>query len=85
MEHTITVDFPDNLALSLRMNNEEFSDEVRTMAIIKLYELGKISSGIASKSLSMNRIDFLEMLVRYKVSYIDEDSGNDIDMSIKFE
>ena len=51
MKHTISVDFPENIALSLKMNDDEFSREIRILAIIKLYELGKISSGIAAKSL----------------------------------
>jgi len=82
MEHAIYVDFPDNIAISLKMDKKEFSEEVKTLAIIKLYELGKISSGVASKSLSMSRIDFLELLSKYNVSFFDEESINDIEMGL---
>ncbi len=78
MQHTISVDFPDNIALSLKMNETEFSKEMKILAVIKLYELGKISSGLAAKTLSISRIDFLELLGKYDISFIDEDSLGDL-------
>ena len=36
--------------------------------MIKLYELGKISSGMAAKVLDISRVDFIELLGKYKVS-----------------
>lgn len=38
--------------------------------MIKLFELGKISSGTAASVLGMTRIDFLELLARYNVSIL---------------
>lgn len=71
---TIQVDFPTDLAFSLRMQKGEFEQEMLKMAIIKLYELGKISSGVAARILGLTRLAFYEMLSRYKV-----DIYNDLD------
>jgi len=38
------------------------------MSIIKLYELGKISSGVAASVLNISRVEFIELLGKYRVS-----------------
>ncbi len=53
------MDIPDEL----KLDEEEF----KTAAIVKLYELGKISSGKAAKLLGISRIEFLDLLSEYKV------------------
>lgn len=77
MGKTINIEYPASLANSLKMNKDDFSVEVKTSALVKLYELGKISSGLAAKTLGVNRVDFLDLLAKYKVSiydYPDSDS-----------
>lgn len=69
MKQQISVQYPESLAFSLKMENEEFVNEMKIISIVKLYELGKISSGLAAKLLNVNRIDFLELLNKYNVSY----------------
>ncbi len=71
MEHSISINYPETLAFSLKMNTVEFQKEMKIMSLVKLYELGKISSGFASKLLKISRIDFLELLGKYNVSYFD--------------
>jgi len=61
------------------LSEKEFEKEFKTAAVIKLYERGKISSGIASKLLQVSRLDFLNMLYDYKVSYL----GDDIEEILK--
>ncbi len=53
------MDIPDEL----KLDEKEF----KTAAIVKLYELGKISSGKAAKLLGISRIEFLDLLSEYKV------------------
>ena len=55
----IVINLPDELKLK--------EEEVKTATIVKLYELGKISSGKAAKLLGMSRIEFLDLLGKYKV------------------
>ncbi len=77
MEHQISIKYPERLAHSLKMGNVEFAKEIKTISIVKLYELGKISSGLASKILGLSRIDFLELLKKYNVSYF-KDTENEL-------
>ncbi|WP_029522478.1 UPF0175 family protein [Persephonella sp. KM09-Lau-8] len=55
----LIMDIPDEL----KLDEKEF----KTAAIVKLYELGKISSGKAAKLLGISRIEFLDLLSEYKV------------------
>ena len=78
MERQITVTYPESLAYSLKLADKEFENEIKTVSIIKLYELGKISSGTASKILDMNRIDFIEKTGKYKVSIFGFSDENEL-------
>ena len=69
----ISVSYPESLAFSLKMQKAEFEQEIKTASLVKFYELGKISSGLAAKILGISRIDFLDRLAAYGVSvYADE-------------
>lgn len=78
----LTLEFPSFLALSLKMDKDEFLKEVKILAIVKMYELGKISSGTAAKVLDVHRLDFLELLSKYKVSYMDSLTEKDLDREL---
>jgi predicted HTH domain antitoxin len=74
---TIHVNFPKDLAFTLKMGENEFGNEMKKLAIIKLFELGRISSGMASAILGLDRIVFLDILGKYNVSiynYADNDT-----------
>ena len=79
MEHLISINYPESLAFSLKMENQEFKSEMKTLSLIKLYELGKISSGFAAKLLDMSRIDFLDLLEKYNVSYLHKGFENELE------
>ncbi len=80
MAQLISIEYPDYLANSMRLNKEEFGKEVKLSALIKLFELGKVSSGIAAKVLDISRIEFLELLSKYNVSMLhSEDLEEDIE------
>jgi len=51
------------------MQDNEFIQEMQKLAIIKLYELGKISSSMAAKILNLTRVDFVELINKYQVSF----------------
>lgn len=73
MSNTISKEYPNFLANSMRMNESDFENEIKISGLVKLFELGKISTGIASKLLGISRIDFLELLEKYKVSFLNFD------------
>lgn len=73
MGQFISVDYPEFLANAMRMNKEDFEQEVKISALVKLFELGKVSSGTAAKVLQISRLEFLELLEKYQVSFIETD------------
>lgn len=80
MAETIKIDYPRFLANSMRMDSEEFGQEMKISALVKLFELGKVSSGTAAKVLNISRLEFLNLLGKYKVSYLAvEDLGEDLE------
>jgi predicted HTH domain antitoxin len=69
MERQILVTYPESLAFSLKMGNREFENEMKTISVVKLYEMGKISSGKAAELLKVTRLAFLNLLSLYNVSF----------------
>lgn len=82
MKGVINIEYPESLANSLRLKGKDFENEMKISALVKLFELGKVSSGTAAKVLGLTRLDFLELLAKYKVSpfgqYDIDDLNNDI-------
>jgi predicted HTH domain antitoxin len=68
----LSVDFPEEVTLFTDSN------ELKTVAIVKLYELGRLSSGKAAKLLGISRVEFLELLGKYKVQYMAPFSGEEL-------
>jgi predicted HTH domain antitoxin len=43
---------------------------MKIASLVKLYEIGRISSGTAAKALGLTRIDFFDLLSKYNVSVL---------------
>lgn len=82
MSGYISIEYPEFLANSLRMKGKDFENEMKISSLVKLYELGKLSSGTAAKVLGISRIDFLDILAKYKVSSLGYYNINDINEDI---
>jgi len=70
-KESLTIEYPVELLLSLKESKEGFEREARLLLAAKLFELGKISSGMASRLAGVSRIEFLLNLHRFKVSPFD--------------
>ena len=67
MSHTITVEYDEDVLLSLGLTVEQFATEARFLLAAKLYEMGRLSSGQAAKLCGKERVDFLLSLERIGV------------------
>ncbi len=64
----LTIPYTDDILLSLKETKDQFEENAKLLLALKLYELGKISSGKAAKLAGLDRITFLLTLNKYKVS-----------------
>jgi predicted HTH domain antitoxin len=63
----IVIDVPEKVLLAEKMDAVSFARELRILAAVKLYELGRLSSGRAAELAAMPRVEFLLELGRYQV------------------
>ena len=70
---TLTVPYPEDFELAVSTTAEELEAQVRLMAALKMFELGKLSSGKAAELAGMSRVEFFEMCGRYRVSVFNYD------------
>lgn len=63
----MSVEYPTDVRMTLRESKEEFAEELKMLAAVKLYELGKISSGKAAALAGVDRTTFLLGIGRYRV------------------
>jgi predicted HTH domain antitoxin len=64
----VTLEYPEGLELAVQTTPEEMGAQIRLMAALKMFELGKLSSGKAAQLAGLSRFEFLEQCGRYRVS-----------------
>ena len=69
----LVVEYPSSLPDILQETPEQFEQEAKMAMVVKLFELKRISSGIAAEVVGMDRVSFLLSLHRYGVPMIDLD------------
>ncbi|HEY0780891.1 MAG TPA: UPF0175 family protein [Thermoanaerobaculia bacterium] len=72
---TIQIDLPESVLLSTGQSQEEFVREAKSLLALKLFEMGRLSSGQAAEMCAMNRVDFLFLAGRSGVPVADLDEA----------
>ena len=69
----ITIEYPALLPDALQQTRADFEQEAKMAMAIKLFEMKRLSSGMAAQLAGMDRVPFLLGLHRYGVAMIDLD------------
>ena len=73
MSTQLVIQYPENLPDALAATREQFETEARLALAVKLFEMKRISSGIAAGLSGMSRVAFLLSLHRCGTPMIDLD------------
>lgn len=79
---TATFEYPSELTAALGKRPGEAVREIQLMAALKLYETGRISSGLAAKLAGISRVEFLSVCGQYGVSVFQQ-TPDEIDADVK--
>ena len=66
VSRSVVVEIPEKVLLAEKTDEVSFAKELQVLAAVKLYELGRLSSGRAAELAGMGRVEFLFELKRYK-------------------
>ena len=67
MKRTLTIDYSDEVLLALGCSPEQLNEEAKLLVAVKLYELGRLSSGAAAKLAGIPKPLFLMKFADYGV------------------
>jgi predicted HTH domain antitoxin len=82
----LTIKYPSGFEHAVHLSKEEMEQHIRLMAALKMFELGKVSSGKAAELAGMSRVEFIETCGRYRVSafnYTPEELEREINLDLE--
>lgn len=62
MKRSMTIDYGDEVLLALGLSPEQFNAEAKLLLAVKLYEMGRLSSGAAARLAGIPKPLFLTKL-----------------------
>ncbi len=69
--YQLTVDYPETLPDVVGSTQEQFEQEAKWAMAVKLFEMKRLSSGMAAALIGVDRVTFLIKLADYGVPMID--------------
>ena len=73
MPDRLVIEYPATLPDILQESREQFEQEARMAMAVKLFEMKRLSSGMAAKLAGIDRVSFLLRLHQFGVAMIDLD------------
>ena len=70
---TLSIEYPSEVLWALQQEPDEFQEQARLLLALKLYETGKLSTGLASQLAGLPRSAFLVLLGRHGLSPFGQD------------
>jgi len=77
----VRLEIPEETLISLKTDIESFGRDLKVLGAVKLFELGKLSSGRAAQLAGMPRVEFLLALRHFQVQpfqLTEEELGQDV-------
>jgi predicted HTH domain antitoxin len=71
----IEIEYPETIPAVLNLSPETFEQEARFALAAKLYEMGRLTSGQASRIAGVSRVTFLLDCRRYGVASVEWDQA----------
>jgi predicted HTH domain antitoxin len=71
MLNQLNIEYPQNLPDILQTTKKDFEKEAKMAMAVKLFEMKRLSSGMAAKLVGLERVSFLLELHRFNVPMID--------------
>ncbi len=71
MRNEICIQYPENLPDLLQVSRTAFEQEAKMAMAAKLFEMKRLSSGMAARLVGMDRVAFLLSLHRFNVPMVD--------------
>jgi predicted HTH domain antitoxin len=81
---TVSMSLPDSVVAAFTEPDKEVGRSILAAAVVKWYELGKISQGKGAELLGVSRSEFLDLLSSYRVS-VWQYTQSDLDKEMSFD
>ena len=70
---TLAIKYPDSVLATLNLSPETFEQEAKIALAVKLYEMGRLTSGQAAELAGIPRVSFLLSCQRYGAATVEWD------------
>ena len=71
--NTLNIPYPPEVLWALQKDEQEFEEEARLLLALKLYETGKLTTGLAAQLAGVPRVTFLFLLGQHGLSPFGEE------------